>query len=284
MDRHENNPRRTFLKSTAAVAGGALAAGAQAHGGARRSARRARVRSRQSRELSVDARPRRTTSTRERDKESAAVGFDATPVSTARLAAEMWQVMKNEKWALPVSDRIPWARRLWPVTEQYQMLGSTGAAGVGGGAPIAVGAAFATLAERSVTRVAELLHVHALAALGVAGRRAERLRGLRRRAAAHCGDHQRAQHGSHGSPPLCSHGYCGTMPAVFMTDAQRSYSALRCAVNSSGVLGHTSSPSLSSIPAFSGWFAICTISLFSRAMIAGGVCAGTTKPYQLFDS
>ena len=66
-----------------------------------------------------------------RDKESAAIGWDASPVSTARLAAEMWNVIKNEKWALPVSDRIPWARRLWPVTEHYQMLGGTGAAGVG---------------------------------------------------------------------------------------------------------------------------------------------------------
>ena len=42
-----------------------------------------------------------------------------------------------------MSDRIPWARRLWPVTEHYQMLGGNGAAGVGGYAPIAVGAALA---------------------------------------------------------------------------------------------------------------------------------------------
>ena len=78
-----------------------------------------------------------------RDKEAAALGWDASPVSTARLAGEMWNVIKNEKWALPVSDRIPWARRLWPVTEHYQMLGGSGAAGVGGCAPIAVGAALA---------------------------------------------------------------------------------------------------------------------------------------------
>jgi len=78
-----------------------------------------------------------------RDKENAALGWDASPVTTARLAAEMWNVIKNEKWALPVSDRIPWARRLWPVTEHYQMLGGNGAAGVGGYAPIALGAALA---------------------------------------------------------------------------------------------------------------------------------------------
>ncbi len=80
---------------------------------------------------------------RARDKEAAAVGFDATPISTARLTAEMWNVIKNEKWALVVSDRMPWARRLWPITEHYQMLGGNGGYGLGGYAPIAVGAALA---------------------------------------------------------------------------------------------------------------------------------------------
>ena len=80
---------------------------------------------------------------RARDKEAAAVGFDATPISTARLTAEMWNVIKNEKWGLVVSDRMPWARRLWPVTEHYQMLGGNGGYGLGGYAPIAVGAALA---------------------------------------------------------------------------------------------------------------------------------------------
>jgi acetolactate synthase-1/2/3 large subunit len=80
---------------------------------------------------------------RERDKSSAAVGWDARPVSTARLTAEMWNAIKNEKWALVVSDRMPWARRLWPVTEHYQMLGGNGGYGLGGYAPIAVGAALA---------------------------------------------------------------------------------------------------------------------------------------------
>ena len=78
-----------------------------------------------------------------RDKANAALGWNESPVSTARLCAEMWNVIKNEKWALPASDRMPWARRLWPVTEHYQMLGGNGAAGVGGYGPIALGAALA---------------------------------------------------------------------------------------------------------------------------------------------
>ncbi len=88
---------------------------------------------------------------RARGKEAAALGWDASPVSTARIAAEMWNVIKNEKWALPMSDRIPWARRLWPVTEHYQMLGGTGAAGVGGCAPISVGAALANKDKGIIT-------------------------------------------------------------------------------------------------------------------------------------
>ena len=80
---------------------------------------------------------------RAHDRELVAVGFDAVPISTALLTAEMWNVIKNEKWSLVVSDRIPWARRLWPVTEQYQMLGGNGGYGQGGYAPIAVGAALA---------------------------------------------------------------------------------------------------------------------------------------------
>ena len=80
---------------------------------------------------------------KQRDKEAAALGWDAAPVSTGRLAAEMWNVIKNEKWSLVVSDRIQWARRLWPVTEHYQMLGGNGGYGLGGYAPIAMGAALA---------------------------------------------------------------------------------------------------------------------------------------------
>ncbi len=80
---------------------------------------------------------------KQRDKEAAARGWDASPVSTGRLAAEMWNVIRNEKWSLVVSNRIAWARRLWPATEHYQMLGGNGGSGLGGYAPIAMGAALA---------------------------------------------------------------------------------------------------------------------------------------------
>jgi thiamine pyrophosphate-dependent acetolactate synthase large subunit-like protein len=78
-----------------------------------------------------------------RAREAAAVGWDATPVSTGRLAAEVWDVVKNEPWSLVVSDRITWARRLWPTTQFHQMLGGSGGQGVGYSLPGAVGAALA---------------------------------------------------------------------------------------------------------------------------------------------
>jgi len=80
---------------------------------------------------------------RQRAREAAALGWDAKPISTARLTAELWGQIKNEPWSLVVSDRVNWARRLWPVTEHHQMLGGSGGQGVGYAAPGAVGAALA---------------------------------------------------------------------------------------------------------------------------------------------
>ena len=76
-------------------------------------------------------------------REAAARGWDASPVSTARLAMQTYDVVKNEPWALVVSDRITWARALWPARKYHQMLGGSGGQGVGYAAPGAVGAALA---------------------------------------------------------------------------------------------------------------------------------------------
>ena len=76
-------------------------------------------------------------------KEEAAIGWELSPITTARMAMETWNAIKDEPWSLAVSDRISWARRLWPTTEYYQMLGGSGGQGVGYGAPAAVGAALA---------------------------------------------------------------------------------------------------------------------------------------------
>ena len=86
---------------------------------------------------------------RERARVSASQGWTTTPVTTARLAAEMWNVIKREKWC--AAGRQDWARSLWPATEYYNFNGSSGGAGVGYTAPAAVGAALANRDKGIVT-------------------------------------------------------------------------------------------------------------------------------------
>jgi acetolactate synthase I/II/III large subunit len=75
----------------------------------------------------------------------AAVAWDASPISTARLAAELWAQIKNEDWSLvsESGNTSGWAFRLWDFQKPYQHLGDSGGAGVGYGAPAAVGGALA---------------------------------------------------------------------------------------------------------------------------------------------
>jgi acetolactate synthase-1/2/3 large subunit len=87
------------------------------------------------------------TKEKRRAREEAAIGWDLSPITTARLAAETLNAIKSEPWSLAVSDRIPWARRLWPTTDYGQMLGGSGAQGVGYAAPAALGVALANKAK-----------------------------------------------------------------------------------------------------------------------------------------
>ena len=81
----------------------------------------------------------------ERARTEATYAWDASPISTARLSAELWAQIENDDWSL-VSD-VPfvsrWPLRLWNFDKHYQYLGGSGGAGVGYGAPAAVGAALA---------------------------------------------------------------------------------------------------------------------------------------------
>jgi len=90
-----------------------------------------------------------------RIRESATLGWDASPVSTARLHAELWQVLKNENWCLAESRSGSWAARLWPATQHHNFLGQSGGAGVGYIAPAAVGAALANKDKGIITAVVQ---------------------------------------------------------------------------------------------------------------------------------
>src|SRR5882757_6986562 len=82
---------------------------------------------------------------RERAKQAAAVAWDASPVSTARLSMELYAQIKDLDWSLVSSSGnvSNWPNRLWPMEKYYQWLGASGGYGVGYGAPAAVGAALA---------------------------------------------------------------------------------------------------------------------------------------------
>jgi len=83
---------------------------------------------------------------RERLREAATFAWDASPVSTARVAAELWAQIRNEDWALVsnyYSEAGVWPRRLWNFDKSYQWLGHAGGGGIGYGAPSSVGAALA---------------------------------------------------------------------------------------------------------------------------------------------
>ncbi len=80
---------------------------------------------------------------RERTRQAAALGWDAGPVSTARLCSEIYAVIKDLDWSLVTqSGNVSgWQHRLFAMDKQYRWLGSSGAAGLGYGAPASVGAA-----------------------------------------------------------------------------------------------------------------------------------------------
>ena len=85
---------------------------------------------------------------RERAKGAAAVAWDASPISTARLSMELWGRIKDLDWSLVTSGNVSnWPKRLWAMERYHQWLGGPGGYGVGYSAPAAVGAALANRAE-----------------------------------------------------------------------------------------------------------------------------------------
>ncbi|HTC65224.1 MAG TPA: thiamine pyrophosphate-dependent enzyme [Candidatus Saccharimonadales bacterium] len=75
----------------------------------------------------------------------ASYAWDASPVSTGRLCAEIWAQIKDEDWSLVSLLRhfSWWPLRLWPFDKHYQYIGIQGGGGVGYNAPASVGAALA---------------------------------------------------------------------------------------------------------------------------------------------
>ena len=72
-------------------------------------------------------------------------GWDASPVSTARIYAELWPLLADENWCLASPSNFSGGhhRELWAHDRPYSYLGTQGAGGMGYGAGASGGAALA---------------------------------------------------------------------------------------------------------------------------------------------
>ena len=80
----------------------------------------------------------------EESKSDATIGWDASPITTARMCAEVYAQIKDEDWSLVgTSIRLTWPHRLWDFKKPHQWNGFSGGAGVGYNLPASLGAALA---------------------------------------------------------------------------------------------------------------------------------------------
>jgi acetolactate synthase I/II/III large subunit len=101
-----------------------------------------------SRKSAYEARGKRLAAARlamvEQTKSDATIGWDASPITTARMCAEVYAQIKDEDWSLVGNSiRNLWPHRLWDFKKPYQWNGGSGGAGVGYNLPASLGAALA---------------------------------------------------------------------------------------------------------------------------------------------
>ena len=79
-------------------------------------------------------------------------GWDSSPISTARIYAELWPLIADEDWILASPSNFSGAHnsQLWDHNKPYSYLGGQGAAGMGYGAPASVGAALAARSRKQI--------------------------------------------------------------------------------------------------------------------------------------
>lgn len=78
-------------------------------------------------------------------REAAAFGWDASPITTARAWAELYDQVRDKDWALLGGCHFEglWPQQLWDAKRHYQFIGDSGAFGLGYLPGAAVGAAYA---------------------------------------------------------------------------------------------------------------------------------------------
>ena len=90
---------------------------------------------------------------RRQDIRNARHGWDASPVSLARIAAELWPLIKDEDWSFssPQGFIGGWPGRLWDMKRSYHAIGAQGGGGIGYSLPASVGAALANREHGRIT-------------------------------------------------------------------------------------------------------------------------------------
>ena len=82
---------------------------------------------------------------RDFDQTAATYGWNSNPISTARIAAEVWEQIKTKDWSLvsPSNSLNGWVQHFWDFKKYYHHIGQSGAVSQGYVAPSSVGAALA---------------------------------------------------------------------------------------------------------------------------------------------
>jgi acetolactate synthase-1/2/3 large subunit len=100
------------------------------------------------RKTTFEARGKKLAATRlamiEQTKSDATIGWDASPITTGRLCAELHAQIRDADWSLVGNGiRMLWPLQLWNFDKLHRWNGTSGGAGVGYNAPASLGAALA---------------------------------------------------------------------------------------------------------------------------------------------
>jgi acetolactate synthase I/II/III large subunit len=80
----------------------------------------------------------------DQSKTDATIGWDSSPITTARMCAEVYDQIKDEDWSVVgTAIRLTWPHRLWDFKRPHQWNGLNGGGGVGYNLPASLGAALA---------------------------------------------------------------------------------------------------------------------------------------------
>ena len=91
---------------------------------------------------------------REQARADALFAWDASPIATGRMCAEIYEAIRDVDWSLGSTTNnfvSAWPARLWDMTKHYHNTGGSGGSGIGYCAPAATGAAVANKKHGRIT-------------------------------------------------------------------------------------------------------------------------------------